>query len=53
MCYTGICKYENYNGDCRASSVQLASDCFLCDEADDDVNESDEFVECDEEDDDE
>ena len=32
MCYTGMCKYENWQGDCRASSAQRAKDCFLSDE---------------------
>ena len=32
MCYTGMCKHENWHGDCRASSAQRAKDCFLSDE---------------------
>ena len=32
MCYTGMCKYENWQGDCRASSAQRAKDCFLSDD---------------------
>ena len=31
MCYTGMCKHENWQGDCRASSAQRAKDCFLSD----------------------
>ena len=32
MCYTGMCKYENWQGDCQASSAQRAKDCFLSDD---------------------
>lgn len=41
MCYTGMCKYENWQGDCKATEAQRKKECFLSDEYDEDAEQED------------
>jgi hypothetical protein len=32
MCYTGICKHENYMGDCTVGEAKRKEYCYLADD---------------------